>query len=77
MLGESTWNGSKKDYPLHHFQKTLEPHLYLSFPSHSKAKSSEINGTFCINPKPIKNNQLEKNYCRIKPRNQRKNKREK
>jgi hypothetical protein len=41
--------------PLHHFQKTLEPHLYLSFPSHSKAKSSEINGTFCNNQRePVK-----------------------
>lgn len=35
------------DLPLHHFQKTLEPHLNLSFPSHSKAKSSERKGTFC------------------------------
>lgn len=33
----------------HHFQKTFEPHLYLSFPSHSSSKSSEMNGTFCIN----------------------------
>ena len=38
-------NGYKHD---HHFQKTLEPHLNLSLPSHSNAKSSEINGTFCI-----------------------------
>jgi len=37
----------KTNKVLHHFQKTLEPHLYLSLPSHSKAISSEINGTFC------------------------------
>ena len=32
---------------LHHFQKTLEPHLYFSFPSHSISRSSLMKGTFC------------------------------
>ena len=34
---------------LHHFQKTLEPHLYFSFPSHSISRSSVMKGTFCRN----------------------------
>lgn len=64
MLEDSRWMEIERDnrLPLHHFQKTLEPHLNLSFPSHSKARSSERKGTFCNNQ--TKENQSYKNNCK-------------
>jgi len=50
-ISKRTTLGKENDVNFHHFQKTLEPHLYLSFPSHSSSKSSVMNGTFCVNEK--------------------------